>query len=299
MKSKVVEHPVFASRFIKQFTHYDQIDELLLSNLEWNAENKSFAISLLPLTDNIPESRSLIVRVFIANLTSENQKITVFYSASTFYSDLQRLEKLKKIGTITLEPKSVYFRDISYKDYQKRQGKHYFQITIAKKGFHKRIKQKVKKEESKDAILSAYLSYTCLREIKEFLQLERTNYLGLNSKPYVNPMSVKYWLYYSIFGPYTYRDEGTFVQILKGILMVGGIVGILFNQFESTISPPWLMPVSIAGTTIGLLSLFSNRDKATVELAKELKLTPYKRKATLNGATTDLFQILCRNYFHI
>ena len=101
MKSKVVEHPVFASRFIKQFTHYDQIDELLLSNLEWNAENKSFAISLLPLTDNIPESRSLIVRVFIANLTSENQKITVFYSASTFYSDLQRLEKLKKIGTIT------------------------------------------------------------------------------------------------------------------------------------------------------------------------------------------------------
>lgn len=291
-----IEHPVFASRFIKRFTHYEQIDDLLLSNLEWNKENEIFAIALLPLTDSIPESRRLIVRVFVANKSDEPQTVVLYYASSTFLSDLQRLEKVSKIETITLEPESVYFRDLRYREPGARQGKHYFQVTLAKKGFHRRLHKQIKKPESKEAILSAHISYNCLREIREYIQIERTNYLGLNSKPYVNPRAIKYWLYYSIFGPRTYFDEGLILQLFKILVSLAGIAGIILSETSYVETPPWSLPVGIIVALFGFFALFSNRGKKHVKLAKELKLTSHKLRASIKHATQTLDENILKRY---
>ncbi|MCG3221097.1 MAG: hypothetical protein H7641_06915, partial [Candidatus Heimdallarchaeota archaeon] len=63
MSNELKEIPVFAKKFIPEFIHDIEIDQILLENLDFQ-EQEGIKILILPIIDQIPENKRGIVRVF-------------------------------------------------------------------------------------------------------------------------------------------------------------------------------------------------------------------------------------------
>jgi len=66
MSNEFAENPVFASKLIPTFTHYEEIDEELADNLDFQELNE-IRYLLLPVIDQVPENRRGVARLFISN----------------------------------------------------------------------------------------------------------------------------------------------------------------------------------------------------------------------------------------
>jgi len=261
------ENPIFASKFVQKFTHYTDIDADLRENIKMESI-KDISYSILPIVDQVPEKGRGIVRVLITNNSGHPISLSLKYSLIGWYSDLSKKGKSTKLETITILPREVWFRDISFVS-DIKQGKNYFKLIFNQK---------------REEYASTHIEYSQIREIEDQKQIERSNYLGMLSKAFIDPHSLNYWLYYSIFGPYKYRKEPVFLQILKGFGVIsGGLLFILSFPFATTLTslPDYLMPVGALIALISLLSFLSNLDAKKVKLIKELELTDQDRTGAL------------------
>ncbi|MCG3222698.1 MAG: hypothetical protein H7641_15060, partial [Candidatus Heimdallarchaeota archaeon] len=228
-----------------------------------------------------------IVRVFISNTGDVPLDLSVYFSITGWFSDLNKLEKLKYIDTLRVHPSEVFVRDIVFKSSVK-QGKNYFQLIISKK------KARVPKE-----YVSSHIEYSQIREILEDVQIERSNYLGMLSRAYVDPRSLNYWVYYSIFGHNVYRKDGLILLLLKILgILAGGIFITLSFLLSNIFAQEYILPVSSIVIIISLLSLLTNADRKKIKLINELGLSDQKKKinlATINKTTAEGLQRFCVN----
>ncbi|MHA1199719.1 MAG: hypothetical protein ACTSQF_10365 [Candidatus Heimdallarchaeaceae archaeon] len=270
MSNEIKENPIFASKFVSKFTHYTDVDADIRENIEMETI-KDISYAILPIVDQVPERRRGIVRIFVTNNSGQPITLAVRYSIIGWYSDLSKKNKSTKLGTITIKPREVWFRDICFVSSIK-QGKNYIKFLFM---------------QNREEYASTHIEYSQIREIEDLKQIERSNYLGIQSKAYINPQSLNYWIYYSIFGPYRYRKEHTILLISKIFSFVaGGILLGLSYPFSTTTTslPLYVVPISICVIIISLLSFFSNMDASKVKLIKELKLTDQERKGSLEYA---------------
>ncbi len=277
MSNEAKENPVFATKFISKFTHYMDADADLVENIEMETV-KDISYVLLPIVDQVPEKGRGIVRILITNNSGQPISLALHYSLIGWYSDLSKTNKSTKIETITILPKEVWFRDISFISNIK-QGKNYFKIIF---------KQKRKEYATTN------IEYSQIREIEDEKQIERSNFLGMQSKPFINPHSINYWIYYSLFGPYRYRKERTILQIIKffGVVAGGILVGLYFPYSTVPERPLYPVPIGIGIILISLLSFLSNFDASKVKLIKKLKLTDQERKGALEYTSNTIAHIL-------
>ena len=280
MSNGAKENPIFATKFVSKFTHYMDIDADLRENIKMESI-KNISYVMLPIVDQVPEKKRGIVRVFVTNNSGQPITLTFRYSMVGWYSDLSKKIKSTKLESITILPREVWFRDIAFVSNIK-QGKNYFKLTIMQK---------------REEYATTHIEYAQIREIEDQKQIERSNFLGMISKAYINPNSLNYWLFYSLFGPYTYRREGVFLQILKGFgVVAGSILMVLSFPFVTTTDslPDYLIPVGALVALISLLSFFSNIDAKKVKLIKELELTDNDRKGTLEFTSNTVGKNLQR-----
>ncbi|MHA1224604.1 MAG: hypothetical protein ACTSP3_15380 [Candidatus Heimdallarchaeaceae archaeon] len=244
-------------------------------------------VALLPIIDQVPEKRRGIVRVFISNSSELPLDIQVLYTKTSWFSDLQRFEGLKLLESLKIYPKEVLVRDIVFKGDMK-QGKNYFQIVVRKK-----------KAKSKKEYLSAHFEYTQIREVTESNQVERSNFLGISSKAYVNPNALNYWIFYSLFGDKRYRKDNAFIIILKSLFLCSSIALLVLYFFIEIISNlDFLLPVSIILTILGFTSFFFNTSGKYMKLINELGLSTKKYKASIKflaETSAETLQKFCLN----
>ena len=286
MSSYLKEIPVFAENIIPEFVHNKEIDQILLENLDFQ-DLEGIKILILPIIDQVPEDKRGIARVFLSNASDGPLDLSVYYSITGWFSDLNKLDNLKYIETIKIYPSEVYVRDIVFKSSVK-QGKNYFQLVVSKK------KARVPKE-----FVTTHMEYSQIREIIEEVQIERSNYLGMSSKAYINPRSISYWLYYSIFGPNVYRKDGPLLIILKilGILTGGTFIALSFFLTD-IFTREYILPAGSIVIIISLLSLLTNADRKKIKLIKEFGLSDEKRKIKLDSikeTTADGLSKYCMN----
>ncbi|MCE7741864.1 MAG: hypothetical protein GOP50_05355 [Candidatus Heimdallarchaeota archaeon] len=270
MSNEIKENPIFASSFISKFTHYADVDADLRENIEMETI-KDISFVILPIVDQVPEKARGIIRIFVTNNTGQPITLSVRYSVIGWYSDLSKKNKSSKLGTITIKPREVWFRDISFVSTIK-QGKNYVKFLFM---------------QNRDEYASTHIEYSQIREIDDLKQIERSNFLGILSKAYINPHSLNYWIYYSIFGPYKYRKEHTFLLISKifGFVAGGILLGLSYPFTTTTTSLPlFVLPISMIVILISILSFFSNLDASKVKLIKELELTDQERRGSLEYA---------------
>ena len=93
MTNEIMENPVFASKFIPKFTHYDEINEVLIENLQFD-EHETIEILLLPIIDQVPENKKGIVRTFNKNKSPNTLIINIYYNQTGWFSDLPKNENL-------------------------------------------------------------------------------------------------------------------------------------------------------------------------------------------------------------
>ncbi len=270
MSNELKEIPVFAKKFISEFIHIKEIDSILLENLEFQ-EQEGIKILILPIVDQVPENKRGIARIFISNSSDIPLDLSVYYSVTGWFSDLNKLDNIKYVNTIKIYPSEVFVRDIVFKSSVK-QGKNYFQLIVSKK------KARVPKE-----FIATHMEYSQIREILEDVQIERSNYLGMSSKAYVDPRSLNYWLYYSIFGPNVYRKDGIIFLLLKilGILAGGTFIALSF-LLSHIFAREYILPAASIVIIISLLSLFTNADRKKIKLIRELGLSEQKKKVKLD-----------------
>ena len=271
MTNEILENPIFASKFVSKFTHYSELDKVLRDNIEMETV-KAISYVMLPLVDQIPENKKGIVRIFITNNESQPITLSVKYSIVGWFSDLRKHDKTKKVETITIQPEEVWFRDIAFTSSIK-QGKNYFQLLIYDK---------------KDVYLTAHYEFSQIREIEEQKQIERSNYLGMLSKPYINPQSLNYWIFYSLYGPGTYVKESIIFLFLKIIGALIGIVLIGLSIPATTIFPDYVMAIGIVVTLISTLAFISNLDDKHVRFILELGLTDNPKRGSLKLASNTI-----------
>lgn len=284
MSNELKEIPIFAKKFIPEFIHNKEIDQILLENLDFQ-EQDGIKILILPIVDQIPENKRGIFRVFISNTGDAPLDLSVYFSITGWFSDLNKLEKLRYIDTVKVHSSEVYVRDIVFKSTVK-QGKNYFQLIVSKK------KTRTPKE-----YVSTHIEYSQIRDILEDVQIERSNYLGMLSRAYVDPRSLNYWLYYSIFGPNVYRKDGIILLLLKilGILSGGTFVALSF-LLSDIFAQEYILPVSSIVIIVSLLSLLTNADRKKIKLINELNLSDQKKiinLATLNKTSAEELQKFC------
>ncbi len=271
MTNEILENPVFASKFVSKFTHYSELDKDLRDNIEMESVN-AIAYCMLPIIDQIPEDKKGIIRVFITNNESQPITLSIRFSIVGWFSDLRKHEKAKKVETITIQPEEVWFRDISFKSSIK-QGKNYFQLLFYDK---------------KEVYASAHFEFSQIREIEKQNQIERSNYLGMSSKAYINPRSLNYWMFYSLFGPYSYVKENIVFLFLKIIGILAGIVLIALSIPATTIFPNYVMAIGIVVTIISALAFISNLDDKHVKFIFELGLTDNPKRGTIELASSTI-----------
>ena len=286
MSNELKEIPVFAKKFIPEFIHNKDIDQILLENLDFQ-EQDGIKILILPIVDQIPENKRGIVRVFISNTGDAPLDLSVYFSITGWFSDLNKLEKLNYIDTLKIHSSEVYVRDIVFKSSIK-QGKNYFQLIVSKK------KTRTPKE-----YVSTHIEYSQIRDILEDVQIERSNYLGMLSRAYVDPRSLNYWVYYSIFGPNVYRKDSIILLLLKilGILAGGTFIALSF-LLSDIFAQEYILPVGSIVIIVSLLSLLTNADRKKIKLISELGLSSQKKKinlASLNKTSAEGLQRFCVN----
>ncbi len=275
MTNEILENPVFASKYISKFTHYSELDKDLRDNIGMESVN-ALAYCMLPIIDQIPEDKKGIVRVFITNNESQPITLSVRFSIVGWFSDLRKHEKARKVETITIQPEEVWFRDISFKSSIK-QGKNYFQLLFYDK---------------KEVYASAHFEFSQIREIEEQKQIERSNYLGMSSKAYINPQSLNYWTFYTLFGPYSYVKESIIFLFLKIIGILAGIVLIALSIPATTIFPDYVMAIGIVVIIISLLAFTSNLDDKHVKLIFELGLTDNPKRGSIELTSSTISSTL-------
>ena len=275
MTNEILENPIFASKFVSNFIHYSELDKDLRDNIEMESVN-AISFIMLPIIDQIPEDKKGIVRVFITNNESQPITLSIRFSIVGWFSDLRKHEKTRKVETITIQPEEVWFRDISFKSSIK-QGKNYFQLLFYDK---------------KEVYASAHFEFSQIREIEKQNQIERSNYLGMSSKSYINPQSLNYWIFYSLFGPYTYVKESVVFLFLKIIGILTGIVLIVLSIPATTIFPEYVLPIGIIVTIISLLAFTSNLDDKHIKFIFELGLTDNPKRGTIELASNTISSTL-------
>jgi hypothetical protein len=264
MSNEIFDNPVFASNVIPKFTHNEEIDSALLDNLEMET-HEDLSYALFPIVEQVPENKRGIVRLFIANTGDLTRIIHVYYSLVGWFSDLQKDDKKISVEKIIINPKEVWFRDIVFKSNIK-QGKNYF-----KSSFY----------ENKKLLSSSHIEYSQIREIEDIKQIERSNFLGMTSKPFINPRAANYWVFYSLFGKKKYVKESPVLIVFKLVGFLGGATFITLAIIMQNLFPEIILPVSVIITLISFLSFFSNLDDKHVKLIYELKLTKDTRRGTL------------------
>jgi len=264
MSKEIFDNPVFASNIIPIFTHNEEIDSALIDNLEMKThENLSYA--LFPIVEQVSENKRGIVRLFIANIGDLPRTIHVYYSLIGWFSDLQKDIKKISIEKIIVGPKEVWYRDIVFKSNIK-QGKNYFKISLY---------------ENKKLLRSSHIEYSQIREIEDIKQIERSNFFGMTSKPYINPRAANYWVFYSLFGKKKYVKEGPVLIVFKLVGFLGGATFITLALLMKNLFPEIILPVSVIITLLSFLSFFSNLDDKYVKLIYNLKLSKDTRRGTL------------------
>ncbi len=271
MTNEILENPIFASKFISKFTHYTELDKDFRDNIEMESV-KALSYVMLPIVDQIPENKKGIVRIFLTNNESQPITLTIKYSIVGWFSDLRKHEKTKKLETITLQPEEVWFRDVSFVSSIK-QGKNYFQLLVY---------------EKKEVYLTANFEFSQIREIEDLKQVERSNFLGMLSKPYINPQSLNYWTFYSLYGPNTYVKESIIFLFLKIIGALSGIVLIALTIPTTTIFPDYVLPIGIFVTAISLLAFISNLDDKHVKFIYELGLTDNPKRGSIKTTSSTI-----------
>jgi hypothetical protein len=277
MPDEILENPIFASKYVSKFTHYSEIDKDIRDNLEMETV-KAISYVMLPIVDQIPENKKGIVRVFITNNENQPLTLTVKYSIVGWFSDLRKHDKTKKVETITIQPEEVWFRDISFTSSVK-QGKNYFQLLLYDK---------------REVYLTAHFEFSQIREIEEQKQIERSNYLGMLSKPYIDPQSLNYWTFYSLFGPNTYAKEHIIFLFLKIIGALIGIVLIALTIPVTSIFPDYVLPIGIIVTVFSLLAFTSNLDDKHVKFIFELGLTDNPKRGSIKLSSSTISTVLQR-----
>jgi hypothetical protein len=269
MSNEIMENPVFASKYISKFTHYDEINDILLENLQFE-EQEGVEILLLPIIDQVPENKKGIVRTFIKNKSFNTLMLNIYYNQTGWFSDLPKNENLRFLESFTIGPSEIWVRDIEFRSMIK-QGKNYLQIVATQE------KSKKPKE-----FVSAHIEYTQTREIIESIQIERSNYMGMLSKAYINPRSLKYWIFYSIFGKRIYRKENIFIFLLKRLLLLAGITFFtLYFVLPRIFEQGYVLPLSIIAIVVSLFSFFLERDAKKLKIIHELGLSESDKKASL------------------
>ncbi len=298
MSEEFLENPVFASRFISNFTHYNELDKILLENLDFE-QKEEISIALLPIVSQVPENNRGIIRVFIVNTSTLPIDLSLYYFITGWFSDLHKLDNLKFVETITLPPAQVWFRDIAFRSTIK-QGKNYFQLLLGKIN-SKSVKKngRVKKKISPDDFYTAHSEYLQIRAILEGPQIERSNFLGMSSKAYINPKSLNYWTYYSLFGTRMYRKEHPFILSLKLIgLLAGATFIVLPLLLTSIFTQSYILPIAATVTFVSLISFLTRIDNKKIKLIQKLDLVCHKRKCSLEHlkeTPTTVLQKYCLN----
>ena len=263
MSEEISDNPIFASNVITRFSHSSEIDKILLDNLEMESK-EGISYLIFPIIDQVPENKKGIVRIFIANTSEQIRTISVFYSIIGWFSDLNKIENKNSVEKISLNPGEVWFRDILFKSSIK-QGKNYFQVHIF---------------EDKNVLSSPYIEYAQIREILEVKQIERSNFLGMNSKAYINPEAINYWIYLSLFGKRRYKKESGVWMVFKLVGLLGGGTFVALSFIFQDLFPEAILPVSAIISILSFLSFFSNLDDKYVNKIRELRLTENPRKGS-------------------
>ena len=266
MSHEVFDNPIFASKVIPKFSHDQDIDSALLDNLEMKTHN-DLAFAMFPIVEQVSENKRGIVRLFVANKSEQPKTIHVYYSLVGWFSDLQKDSKKIQLEKITIYPNEVWFRDIVFKSNIK-QGKNYFKISFY---------------ENKKLYTSDYIQYSQIREIEDVKQIERSNFLGMASKPYINPKAANYWVFYSLFGKKKYAKESAVFIVFKLVGFLAGVTFIVISILMMGVGsyPESILPVSIIVTLLSFLSFFSNLDDKYVKLKYNLNLTKDTKRGTL------------------
>jgi hypothetical protein len=264
MSNEIFDNPVFASNIIPKFTQNEEIDSALLDNLEMETyENLSY--TMFPIVEQVPENKRGIVRLFIANTGDLSRTIHVYYSLVGWFSDLHKDIKKTLIEKITINPKEVWYRDIVFKSNIK-QGKNYFKISFY---------------ENKKLLKSSHIEYLQIRDIQDIKQIERSNFLGMTSKPYINPRAANYWVFYSLFGKKKYVKESPVLIVFKLVGFLGGATFVTLALLMQNLFPEVILPVSAIIAILSFLSFFSNLDDKYVKQIYNFKLTKNTRRGTL------------------
>ncbi len=264
MSNEIFDNPVFASNIIPKFTQNEEIDSALLDNLEMEThENLSY--TMFPIIEQVPENKRGIVRLFIANTGDLSMTISVYYSLVGWFSDLHKDNKKISVEKIVINPKEVWYRDIVFKSNIK-QGKNYFKISFY---------------ENKKLLKSSHIEYSQIREVQDIKQIERSNFLGMTSKPYINPRAANYWVFYSLFGKKKYVKESPVLIVFKLVGFLGGATFVTLSLLMQNTFPEAILPASAIIAILSFLSFFSNLDDKYVKLIYNLKLTKDTRRGSL------------------
>jgi len=119
-----------------------------------------------------------------------------------------------------------------------------------------------------------------IRKVEDIKQIERSNFLGMTSKPYINPRAANYWVFYSLFGKKKFVKESPVLIVFKLVGFLGGTTFIILALLMQNLFPEIILPVSVIITLISFLSFFSNLDDKYVKLIYNLRLT----RDTLRGS---------------
>ena len=281
MSEEFLENPVFSSQYIPNFTHFDELDKILLENLDFEKKD-DISVALLPIVSQVPENNRGIIRVFIVNTSTLPIDLSLYYFITGWFSDLHKLDNLKFVETISLLPSQVWYRDIAFRSTIK-QGKNYFQLLLGKVD-SKSVKKngKLRKKISPEDFYTAHSEYLQIRAILESSQIERSNFLGMSSKAFVNPKSLNYWTYYSLFGTRTYSKEHPLIFSLKLIGLFAGAVFIALPLILTEVfTQNFILPIAGTVTFLSLISFITNIDNKKIKLIQELDLVCHKRKCSL------------------
>ncbi|MBY9002136.1 MAG: hypothetical protein KGD64_14545 [Candidatus Heimdallarchaeota archaeon] len=281
MSHEVFDNPIFATNIIPRFSHDQDIDSALLDNLEMES-HEDIAYAIFPIIEQVSENRRGIVRLFVTNKGERPKTIQIYYSLVGWFSDLQKVDKKNQVEKITVYPNEVWYRDIVFKSNIK-QGKNYFKISFY---------------ENKKFITSNYIEYSQIREIEDVKQIERSNFLGMASKPYINPRAANYWIFYSLFGKKKYSKESAVFIVFKLVGFLAGTAFVILSVLMADVGsyPDAILPVSVIVALLSFLSFFSNLDDKYVKLIYNLKLTKDTKRGTLYLAkqiSNDTLQKYC------
>ncbi|MHA1869109.1 MAG: hypothetical protein ACTSVB_00405 [Candidatus Heimdallarchaeaceae archaeon] len=282
------QNPLLASKYIRKFTHYSEFDNILINNLDWKG-NETIGIYILPIIDTVPSKKNGIFRIFVSNKAETALKVKVHVRNFGYLNEKEKLNKSQiAFRKLIIDKNEVWYRDVIIPSDIKL-GKNFFQLVV-------KYRLNKKKRRIYDLI-----DYTEIMPLDNIKQIARKNFLGLTQKSYINPSSVSYWIYCSLFGPRNYSKEPTFIYLTKWIVFLLSISTISISFIISSL-PEIVLYVSSAGALLSFLTFFTDLDRHTVHEINELGLTELKRKALVDNIPTkiDWFKLftLKSEYFY-